>query len=165
MKPFSIKALHPSGYSVTFHIEPEDGKLHTIIAKLNRFGFRPDVAGDTWMRTPEGDPICPKHGVPMHKREKQGDTWYSHATIDKTTGEKHYCRGYSTKNGSGYDLPSTPRPKLEQPPQLEGATPNGNNSKLTPVPPPPEPTQPPPQPQPTTPPKYTFTQANQDLYA
>jgi hypothetical protein len=43
-----------------------------------------------WARTPEGDPICPKHLVPMKKREKQGDVWHSHNV--GTEAEPCYCR-------------------------------------------------------------------------
>ena len=77
MKPSRIKTIHPSGWPITFEIEPADPKLHNLIKKLYTLGFRPDIAGDTWMRTPEGLPICPKHGEVMSKREMQGDTWYS----------------------------------------------------------------------------------------
>ncbi len=107
MKPKEIRALHPSGYAITFSIEPDDGKLPSIIATLNRYGFRPDVGGDTWPRTSTISPICPKHGVVMKKRERRGDIWYSHILIDETTGEKHYCRGYPSTNGTEHTLPST----------------------------------------------------------
>lgn len=59
-------------------------------------------AADGWQRTPEGLPICPKHGVVMQKREKQGDTWYSHK-IETPEGDC-YCRGYATKNGDGWHV-------------------------------------------------------------
>lgn len=54
--------------------------------------------------TPEGLPICPKHGEVMKKREKQGDSWYSHRVIDPATGEELYCRGYAGKNSPGWNL-------------------------------------------------------------
>lgn len=56
----------------------------------------------SWPRTPEGLPICPKHNEPMRKREKQGDTWFSHRVTDPATGENQYCRGYASKNGPGW---------------------------------------------------------------
>lgn len=117
MKPITIRTIHPHGWPVEFAIEPADPKLHQIIASLQRLGYRPDVSGDTWARTPEGDPICPKHGVPMRKREKQGDIWYSHGIVDPTTGEKTYCRGYATKNGAGWTIETKtpPRPAPSRP--------------------------------------------------
>jgi len=54
--------------------------------------------------TPEGNPICPRHNVPMRKREKQGDTWYSHTVTDPVTGESLYCRGYASKNSPGWNI-------------------------------------------------------------
>jgi len=103
MKPITIRTIHPSGYPVTMAIEADDGKLSTLIAQLNKWGFRPDITGDTWLRTPEGNPICQRHQVPMVKREKQGDAWYSHQVTDPD-GVIHYCRGYASPNSPGYDL-------------------------------------------------------------
>lgn len=70
-----------------------------------------------WQRTPDGQPICPKHGEAMVQREKQGDTWHSHSVIDPNTGEKLYCRGYPTKNGPGWfiDHPAQPAPQQRRP--------------------------------------------------
>lgn len=63
-----------------------------------------EVPGIQLYATPSGDvPICLKHGEVMHKREKQGDEWYSHSVIDPATGEKLFCRGYpDRKNGPGW---------------------------------------------------------------
>lgn len=58
----------------------------------------------TWHTTPEGLPICSKHNAVMQKREKQGDVWHSHKIVDPHTGEEHYCRGYETINGSGWNV-------------------------------------------------------------
>jgi len=103
MKPTTIHALHPSGWPVTFEIEESDGKLGECLAKLEKWGYRPGIAGDTWPRTPEGVPICPKHGEVMGRREKQGDVWHSHSVKD-TLGQEHYCRGYPGKNSPGYNI-------------------------------------------------------------
>ncbi|HEX6293403.1 MAG TPA: hypothetical protein VFZ66_29750 [Herpetosiphonaceae bacterium] len=54
-----------------------------------------------WSYTPEGLPICPKHGVPMKKREKQGDVWHSHSVGER--GEDLYCRGYPGKESPGWE--------------------------------------------------------------
>jgi len=66
--------------------------------------------------TPEGNPICPRHNVPMRKREKQGDTWYSHTITDPVTGESLYCRGYASKNSPGWNI-------VETEPRRQPATP------------------------------------------
>jgi len=63
--------------------------------------------------TPEGNPICPRHNVPMRKREKQGDTWYSHTITDPVTGESLYCRGYASKNSPGWNIIENSQPPVE----------------------------------------------------
>jgi hypothetical protein len=56
----------------------------------------------TWQALPDGTPICPKHGVPMRQREKQGDTWHSHNVAGE--GETPcYCKGYRGADSPGYD--------------------------------------------------------------
>lgn len=74
------------GYHTTieFNLDTIDLLPHAI-RKLRLVGFYP--SGD--FRTPDGLPICPIHGTPMQKREKQGDTWFSH----RLPGGG-YCRGY-----------------------------------------------------------------------
>lgn len=52
-------------------------------------------------KTPEGLPICPKHRVAMTKREKNGDTWYSHKVL--VAGRELYCRGYACNSSPGFD--------------------------------------------------------------
>jgi len=64
--------------------------------------------------TPEGNPICPRHNVPMRKREKQGDTWYSHTVTDPVTGESLYCRGYASKNSPGWNIQESQPPVQTQ---------------------------------------------------
>jgi hypothetical protein len=125
MKPIEIHTLHPTGFPVTFIIEAADPKLHTLIQKLVNLGYRPGIAGDTWARTPEGLPICPRHSVVMPRREKQGDTWYSHKVTDPTTGEVTYCRGYPHSSSTGFSLPE-PEPQPEQTPVTVT---NGNGRK------------------------------------
>lgn len=73
------------------------GQLDTLIKK--------DHAGSAYQWTPEGHPICPKHGEAMPKREKQGDVWYSHTVTDEH-GEVHYCRGYGSKSSPGWEVDS-----------------------------------------------------------
>lgn len=103
MKPKYINVIHPSGYPITMMVESDDPKIAELIKQLNSWGFRPDSSGDTWLRTPEGLPICSRHGAVMNKREKQGDTWFSHSVID-SHGEKHFCRGYKSPSSPGWDI-------------------------------------------------------------
>jgi len=78
-------------------------ELNEILAVLKRIAAALEKKNaTTWQRTPDGKPICPKHGEVMVKREKQGDTWWSHTVVNQATGEKSYCRGYATKNGPGW---------------------------------------------------------------
>jgi hypothetical protein len=59
-----------------------------------------EVARD-WRTLPDGTPICPKHSVPMRKREKQGDEWYSHSV--EVNGKQCYCKGYAGKDSPGWE--------------------------------------------------------------
>ncbi|MEI8165000.1 MAG: hypothetical protein WCG26_01435 [Chloroflexales bacterium] len=54
-----------------------------------------------WQTLPDGTPICPKHGTPMRKREKQGDVWHSHNM--GTEDSPCYCKGYRGADSPGYD--------------------------------------------------------------
>jgi hypothetical protein len=97
-----IRATHRTGFEVVFEV-PDLAAVDGMISELQRQGYRPTLAGDGWQRTPDGLPLCPKHGAVMTKREKQVDAWHSHRVIDPRTGEEHYCRGYPTgKAGDGY---------------------------------------------------------------
>ena len=68
---------------------------------LPEAGIEPVRAAPRWETTAEGLPICPKHGVPMRRREKQGDVWHSHNVGEP--GEEVYCRGYPGKDSPGWD--------------------------------------------------------------
>jgi hypothetical protein len=70
------------------------------LRELPNRGVTP-AASFAFPRTPDGTPICPKHGVEMRKREKQGDEWWSHRVINRESGEKMYCRGYALVNNPG----------------------------------------------------------------
>ena len=105
MTPKSIRAVHPKGWPIVFEIEPADPKLYELINQLQKLGYRPDVANEQICQfTPEGLPICPKHNQIMGKREKQGDTWFSHPITDPATGEITFCRGYESKNSPGWSV-------------------------------------------------------------
>lgn len=90
------------GYPVEVEVVGDGEYLDRVINRLEAKGFEPGGKRE-WAYTPDGLPICPKHGVPMKKREKQGDTWYSHVCTDNH-GEEHYCRGYRGKDSPGYDV-------------------------------------------------------------
>lgn len=106
MKPSHIYAVHPAGYLVKFALD-EGEHLADAVELLVEREYRPSH-GDAWPRTPEGVPICPKHGEVMTQREKQGDTWYSHKVLDEN-GEVLYCRGYAGKSSPGWSVPAARR--------------------------------------------------------
>lgn len=101
----TIHALTEDGWPVDFTLAPENGALDKALAFLAKHGFTPaptaqDAKELQW--TAEGLPVCPKHGVVMKKREKQGDTWYSH-TVDDGHGQKLHCHGYAGKSSPGWN--------------------------------------------------------------
>lgn len=55
-----------------------------------------------WQTLPDGTPLCPKHNIPMRKREKQGDLWWSHRVFN-SDGEELFCKGYHGKDSPGYE--------------------------------------------------------------
>jgi hypothetical protein len=103
---------NPVGFSFTTRARMGDfeGELQVTAQTLNDLrksirllpeaGIEPARA-TTWQTTPEGLPICPKHHVPMRRREKQGDVWYSHNV--GSDGEEVYCRGYPSKESPGWE--------------------------------------------------------------
>ena len=105
MQPVTVSALHPAGFTIAVQVESIDD-LDATIADLQTRGYRPTSgAGDGWQRTPSGEPLCPRHQVPMRLREKQGDSWWSHQVIDTRTGEELYCRGYAGASSPGWSVP------------------------------------------------------------
>ena len=108
--PLTVTAVHPtSGFEMQLHLQVQDlDAIESTMADLVQRGYRPTAgAGDGWQRTPTGDPLCPKHRVVMRQREKQGDTWYSHAVVHPQTGEELWCRGYDAGPSSpGWGVPA-----------------------------------------------------------
>lgn len=101
-----IHTISPKGWPVDFEITPERGRLDESIIFLEEHGFSPAPTAEAsrdMQYTPEGLPICPKHGEVMRKREKQGDTWHSHRVKDEQ-GNEHFCRGYASKNSPGWNI-------------------------------------------------------------
>ncbi len=102
----TIHTLNPAGWPVDFQIAPANGKLDEAIEYLNQHGFAPAPLGKAVGEvqfTPDGLPMCPKHGAVMRKREKQGDVWHSHS-IDGPDGQTLYCRGYPDKTSPGWNI-------------------------------------------------------------
>lgn len=94
----TVVAYHLHGWEVRVSIEKGDD-LDRTIQWLSDHGYRPQRGFDL---TPEGLPICPKHGIPMKRREKQGDTWFSH----NVGTEEHplWCRGYPGDSSPGWEF-------------------------------------------------------------
>jgi hypothetical protein len=103
----------PVGFSFTTRVRMGDyeGELQLTAASLNDLRkavrllpeahIEPVRSATAWQTTPTGEPICPKHGVPMRKRERQGDTWFSHNAGSE--GEELWCRGYPGKDSPGWE--------------------------------------------------------------
>ncbi len=89
------------GYEGDLEIRAESlNDLRKAVRLLPEAHVEP-AAATVWRTTPTGEPICPRHGVPMRKRERQGDTWYSHNAGGE--GEEAYCRGYAGKDSPGWE--------------------------------------------------------------
>jgi hypothetical protein len=80
-------------------------RIDETVTWLLHHDYRPETSGgDEWRRTPDGLPLCPRHGVVMTRRMRQGDEWFSHKVVDQH-GQERYCRGYRTSSeNDGYAL-------------------------------------------------------------
>jgi hypothetical protein len=99
MNPITSIAFNPSGYEL--HIPVTFEELPATMRRLAARGYTPSREP---VLTAEGLPICPRHGVPMQQRNRQGDIWYSHKMVHPETGETVYCRGYASASSPGYDI-------------------------------------------------------------
>lgn len=104
----TIIAYHPEGFEIRFQQE-DPAKVEQSVAWLVKQGYRPTRG---FQYTPEGLPICPRHGIPMQKREKQGDTWYSHNM--GTEDNPNWCRGYHHKSSPGWEAGRDVAPEIRQ---------------------------------------------------
>jgi hypothetical protein len=102
----TITTISPSSYLVNF--ETPDMRLEELVSQLPKLerilagaGYLPN---GEMMKSPEGLPICPRHGEVMRQREKQGDAWYSHKVTNPVTGEISYCKGRPGKDSPGWDV-------------------------------------------------------------
>ena len=100
-----IFARHRTGFRIELDDISRD-KLEAAIEWLIEHGFQSDISGDQWQRTPSGEPLCPRHGTAMSKRERQGDSWWSHRVVHPETAEELYCRGYPnpSSRADGYGV-------------------------------------------------------------
>ncbi len=109
--PIQIRARFKGqlrGFTLDVQTEPFDyRRLDAVLGHLSDMGFAPDRPAVVWSTTPDGLPICPKHGAPMRRREKQGDEWHSHKLINGH-GEEVYCRGYDGPDSPGYRVDLAP---------------------------------------------------------
>lgn len=94
-----------NGFPVTVTFTGKARKLMATIDRLRELGAEaPGGPQREQEYTPDGLPICRKHGAPMKKREKQGETWHSHAAGDDAQGNPIYCKGYQGKDSPGWEL-------------------------------------------------------------
>ena len=118
----TIIAFHPSGFEIRFDVDL--GGVADMVRRLEQRRYRPSRE---LTYTAEGLPICPRHGVPMQKREKQSDTWFSHKVTDPNSGEVIYCRGYASPSSPGFEvLPAATTAAKPKPA-------NGQNGNAKPV--------------------------------
>jgi hypothetical protein len=124
----TITTISPSSYLVSF--ETPDMRLEELIGQLPKLerilagaGYLPN---GEMMKSPEGLPICPRHGEVMKAREKQGDAWYSHKVVDPTTGEVAYCKGRPGKDSPGWDIGGNGQAQPSAPPSPRGAAGTGS---------------------------------------
>ena len=99
MNPITVIAFHPTGYEL--HIPVTFEELPATMRRLAARGYTPSREP---VLTAEGLPICPRHGVPMQQRNRNGDLWFSHKMVYPETGETVYCRGYASASSPGYDI-------------------------------------------------------------
>lgn len=87
---------------ITAHLDVR--RLSALVGYLEGIGVEPPHQPAGFELTPDGLPICPRHRVPMRKREKQGDEWHSHKVINGA-GEEVYCKGYEAPDSPGWRVP------------------------------------------------------------
>lgn len=98
-----ITVRHPNGPRITFSWPAgymDFPTINELCNKLSKAHYRP-IDPIAYEYTPDGLPICPKHGIPMTKREKQGDVWYSHNV--GTEEFPMYCRGHAGNSSPGWE--------------------------------------------------------------
>lgn len=106
-KPPFMVAFSTSGFMngaiVQISANVDINHVPRLIARLMELGMEASERPLRFDLTAEGNPICPRHKVPMRKKSKQGDSWYSHQVVDQV-GEPHWCRGYPGPGSDGYHI-------------------------------------------------------------
>lgn len=101
--------------------------IDQVRAGLREAAQRPDVeimfSLDAPVVDSSGTPWCPRHGVPMRDRQKQGDTWYSHNVGSEQ--EPVWCKGHEGKDSPGWDVRSGRYKPKQQEQRLQPASTNG----------------------------------------
>lgn len=109
IRTYTVDAVSPAGFPV--HLAFSDLTIEQFeqkIAKLQEIGYTapamatPAADPTGWRTLPDGTPLCPKHNVPMRKRERQGDAWWSHNAGSKDA--PLYCKGYAGPDSPGYEV-------------------------------------------------------------
>lgn len=101
-----IETISPAGYKVAFEVEAEQGleavlsRLADVELVLSEAGYAP--TGEL-PRTPDGLPICRKHGMVMKLRQRQGDEWFSHAVV-MGDGRELWCKGRAGADSPGWEV-------------------------------------------------------------
>lgn len=143
---FTIKAT-VDGMAGELAIEADKlEQIRAVLREMPKHGIQP-AASFEFPRTPDGKPICPKHGVEMRLRSKQGDEWWSHRVLNRESGEEMYCRGYASVNSPGFDVPAEqagdlddageddldfePRRQSQQRPRQQHGRPLGEGTRRT----------------------------------
>lgn len=109
---FTVRYRSTSGYDCMLTLRGHDAtdilrQAHVLMERMAAAGALPHddrpsngarpASGDRGLADDHaGDPAwCPIHNCEMKRREKDGQTWYSHKTAD---GE--WCRGKAPKGGA-----------------------------------------------------------------
>ena len=104
--PYSVNthAVSPRGFSMQFTVR--DCEATRFMSRLNSLecwlvdnGWQPAAAApaspspaNNGHAEDSSAKICPIHGAKMTRREKAGDTWYSHKAY-RPDGTEYWCRG------------------------------------------------------------------------
>ncbi|MAT97767.1 MAG: hypothetical protein CL608_11530 [Anaerolineaceae bacterium] len=123
MNPITIIAFHPTGYEL--HIPVAFDELPATMRRLAARGYTPSREP---VLTAEGLPICPRHGVPMQQRNRNGDLWFSHKMVHPETGETVYCRGYASASSPGYEILLPPAQQANDRSKATPSEPAANSS-------------------------------------
>ena len=85
---------------VEFEVGPDESGDDALVELYKQDGFLPRIEFD---RDGDGSPICPKHRVPMRRREQHGDQWHSHILVDFEGKRELWCRGFPGPLSAGFD--------------------------------------------------------------